>query len=149
MHSFGYSANVANALCRQLGLPLPARLVDNAVFGPGSGPVLLSRIECSASAARLEQCQYELNTLQCGHDRDVGLICNAQPSKAINCVISLPALRDLQSLIHDLLDPCSPVAACGRRAGPLRTPGSVSDAGRVGDGELVPCIWLQLIVMPA
>lgn len=42
---------LAHTVCRQLGLPQPARLIANAIFGRGSGPVWSDGITCERRAA--------------------------------------------------------------------------------------------------
>lgn len=77
--SFG--SETAKVLCRQLGLPLPGRLVGPDAFGPGSGPVLLDSMQCWGSPQEVNDCHYTLNSADCGHETDVGLICNAPPGE--------------------------------------------------------------------
>lgn len=75
---------MCNVICRQLGLPAPGRWVGSGAFGAGSGQVLLDDISCPDSAQTLADCEYYLGSnIKCGdgHAKNVGLICNAPPSK--------------------------------------------------------------------
>ena len=74
-----FDYNVAKTLCRQLRLPLPGRLVGVGAFGAGAGPVLIDSLGCWNSEEKVNECEYTLNKAECGHEGDVGLICNAPP----------------------------------------------------------------------
>jgi len=161
---FGDDDPVAGVLGRQLGLPLPGRLVDAAAFGPGAGPVLLDQIKCDASAQGLNDCQFSLNTAACGHAQDVGLVCSAPPSKWVQpaCCCSIAvckwpagsavAVHALAGAVesrcqHNQLSsdaatrctfptlPCSPAAPCGRHGTEVGPPGTAGGWAAVGIGE--------------
>ena len=47
-----------------------------AHFGPGTGPIVLSNVECEGSEQRLEFCPHGgLGTHTCDHEEDAGVIC--------------------------------------------------------------------------
>ena len=48
-----------------------------AQFGAGSGPVLLSNVECSAEDQRLIDCPASIKDHEsiCGHEKDAGVRC--------------------------------------------------------------------------
>ena len=47
----------------------------SAFFGQGSGPILLDDVACVGNESRLVGCQYTANH-NCGHNEDVGVVCN-------------------------------------------------------------------------
>ena len=50
----------------------------NAVFGPGSGQIILSEVGCTGSERRLMNCPYRgLQIHDCTHSQDAGVTCGA------------------------------------------------------------------------
>ena len=69
-----------SALCSQLGLGGIGRFVDSSTFGPGSGPVLLMLDEMGGCYLpyHIDNCGHAaLGYTRCGHDSDLGLLCQA------------------------------------------------------------------------
>ena len=53
-------------------------VLDNR-FGPGTGPIWMDDVICSATETQLSDCQFSnWNNSDCGHTEDVGVICPIQ-----------------------------------------------------------------------
>ena len=52
---WGFGRRAATVVCRQLGMPLPARAVGGSYWGAGSGPIVLDWVACVGSEANLDQ----------------------------------------------------------------------------------------------
>lgn len=104
----GSQGEVASALCSQLGLPRPGRYVHSSVFGPGSGPVLLSdEIGSCRTPYHIDNCQRPpWSGASCGHDADLGLLCNASLGEAQFCAWR----RSVSASCLDVR--CTPSAGC-------------------------------------
>lgn len=72
---------LGDAVCRQLGLPLPARVLGSAAYGAGTGPVWSDYIDCPQLARGIEECDYNAwgAVRRCKHSGDVAIECGAQP----------------------------------------------------------------------
>ncbi|NP_999762.1 scavenger receptor cysteine-rich protein type 12 precursor [Strongylocentrotus purpuratus] len=67
----------ATVVCRQLGFPSANYAVAHAVFGQGSGEIVLDDVECTGDEVSLIECQHAgLGTNNCGHSEDAGVICS-------------------------------------------------------------------------
>ncbi|WAR31476.1 LG3BP-like protein, partial [Mya arenaria] len=78
-----WDANNNNAIvvCRQLGSTAPGgatavTINDPEYFGKGTGPIWMDDVKCEATEPDLSSCpQKFLNTSDCEHSEDVGVIC--------------------------------------------------------------------------
>jgi hypothetical protein len=75
---FSTSINIAKVACRQLGFTGAISVHMNAYFGPGKGPVLLSKVKCQGSEARLSDCSHAGWNTQGTffRDDDLGVVCS-------------------------------------------------------------------------
>ena len=48
---------------------------SNAVFGRGSGAIVLDNVACNGSEERLINCHYDSHTGDCYHSQDAGVRC--------------------------------------------------------------------------
>ena len=65
-------------MCRQLGFPEAITALRYSAFGEGSGPVLMSDVQCLGTEKTLRQCSYRdwFNShLTAGYDSEAGVIC--------------------------------------------------------------------------
>ena len=82
-HPYYWSKKEADIVCRQLGFPEAITAVRYSAFGEGSGPVLMSGVQCLGTEKTLQQCSYQdwvNSNLRPGYE--VGVICktfNLQP----------------------------------------------------------------------
>jgi hypothetical protein len=70
----------AGVVCRQLGLAhAPEDFMSGLLhYGPGTGPVMLSRVDCDDWDWDILKCQQDaINEHSCGHLQDVGVKCRA------------------------------------------------------------------------
>ncbi|KAL9984310.1 hypothetical protein ACROYT_G006586 [Oculina patagonica] len=66
----------AAVVCRQLGFPGVITALRFSSFGEGSGPVVMSNVECTGTEKTLQQCQYrDWPKSDIYRDREVGVIC--------------------------------------------------------------------------
>ncbi|XP_064604274.1 scavenger receptor cysteine-rich domain superfamily protein-like isoform X1 [Liolophura sinensis] len=63
----------AEVVCRQLGY-CGGKATYRARFGEGTGPILMSYVNCSGSENNLNQCSH-IFPLNCDHSEDAGVIC--------------------------------------------------------------------------
>lgn len=88
----GLDAAVA---CRQLGLPLPARVLPNGQYGTGSGRMWINSVDCLGDERRLEVCAHGLYgnapirrgnaTFKCTHEDAVAIECGFNPPASKPC----------------------------------------------------------------
>lgn len=68
----------ANVVCRQLGFPGADKVASSAYTTAGKGPSHLQQVDCMGTEEKLTDCQgITWNEEDCGHDNDVGVICNS------------------------------------------------------------------------
>uniref|UniRef100_A0AAX7VT86 SRCR domain-containing protein n=1 Tax=Astatotilapia calliptera TaxID=8154 RepID=A0AAX7VT86_ASTCA len=77
-----WDLNDANVVCRQLGYCGTAlSATSSALFGQGSGQILLDDVACSGSESSLTECQHRgFGTHDCNHGEDAGVVCSGHPS---------------------------------------------------------------------
>ncbi|GJQ83467.1 SCRASP1 [Trypoxylus dichotomus] len=69
--------DAGKVICRYLGYPGPARIVKEARFGQGSGPIWLDQVFCHGNETSLEDCiRWDWGVHNCDHSEDVGVICS-------------------------------------------------------------------------
>lgn len=67
----------AQVVCRQLNFSYAVAALSSAVFGPGEGPIWMDNVECNGTESRIGECQRApLDTVNCGHSEDAGVICS-------------------------------------------------------------------------
>ena len=81
----------AAVVCRQLGFPGVISALTQSPFGDGSGPVLMSNVQCNGSENTIQQCQYDdwVESWE-SSNREVGVICKAHdfgPNNNGKCLI--------------------------------------------------------------
>ena len=81
--TFNWDKKEANVVCRQLGFPEAITALPYSEFGEGSGPVVMSDVQCLGTEKTLQQCSYRdwLNSHRTAKF-DAGVICktfNVQP----------------------------------------------------------------------
>uniref|UniRef100_A0A8C5GLM3 Deleted in malignant brain tumors 1 protein-like n=1 Tax=Gouania willdenowi TaxID=441366 RepID=A0A8C5GLM3_GOUWI len=71
----------AQVVCRQLGCGEDVTVLQNAAFGPGTGPIWMSNVYCTGNESSLVECEYlGFRSYRCGHEDDVSLICEGDGS---------------------------------------------------------------------
>ncbi|XP_065814388.1 deleted in malignant brain tumors 1 protein-like isoform X1 [Labrus bergylta] len=67
----------AEVVCRQLNCGTALRAPGSALFGEGTGPILLDNVTCSGSERFLSDCQNNRSqNHDCKHDQDAGVVCS-------------------------------------------------------------------------
>lgn len=85
-HCLGEYDTTASELCRYLGFTW-GRAVGNAMFGRGAGPVWMDNFVCTGEEGRPEDCEHPpFYSAHCGHEYDVGLICDPPPGEPAGSV---------------------------------------------------------------
>ena len=66
----------ARVVCRQLGFRYALKAYRSAHYGQGTGPILLSNVDCSGSESSLLSCKhYGIGEHYCAHSEDNGVRC--------------------------------------------------------------------------
>lgn len=52
-----------------------ALAVPTASYGHSSGPILITRVECSGNEKSILECEHDLHTPYCSHSEDAGVRC--------------------------------------------------------------------------
>jgi len=53
--------------------------LSDSLFAQGTGPIVLSDVQCAGSELNISSCDYSMNTSQCSHNMDAGVRCDAPP----------------------------------------------------------------------
>ena len=78
----GWDTADATVVCRQLGFYSSVRAYGSARYGPGIGPILLSRLLCFGNEASLFECdQLSVGTKNCTHFDDAAVWCHGSRRK--------------------------------------------------------------------
>lgn len=88
--SFAWNLKDASAVCKELGLPGAISEVINAYYGPGTGVVAMTNVDCSNDHFRIQDCNFQSPCSACPHSQDAGVNCH-RPSY-IGCY-SFPNLQ--------------------------------------------------------
>ena len=76
MCGFLWDIDAARVVCRQLGFRYALKAYRSAHYGQGTGPILLSQVECSGSESSLLSCEHNgIGELYCAHSDDAGVRC--------------------------------------------------------------------------
>ena len=66
----------AHVVCRQLGFRYALKAYGSAHYGQGTGPILLSNVDCSGSESSLFSCRHDrVGKHYCHHYEDAGVRC--------------------------------------------------------------------------
>ncbi|XP_029466620.1 deleted in malignant brain tumors 1 protein-like [Rhinatrema bivittatum] len=90
----GWDLTDAQVVCRQLGCGSALSAPGNALYGQGTGSVLLGSVQCTGSEPYLWQCfNSGWATSVCGHARDASVVCSAPGSSPARPLDQPQALR--------------------------------------------------------
>ncbi len=81
----GWDLADAAVVCRELNCGEPVDALGKAHFGPGSGPIWMSKLMCSESDSTLKNCGTEGwgKHNECDHNEDIGVICSGMLKEPI------------------------------------------------------------------
>ena len=72
----GWDTADATVVCRQLGFYSSVYAHRSAAYGPGTGPIWLSRLSCFGNESNLTDCnQLSVKTKNCTHHDDASVHC--------------------------------------------------------------------------
>uniref|UniRef100_A0A3P9AW32 SRCR domain-containing protein n=1 Tax=Maylandia zebra TaxID=106582 RepID=A0A3P9AW32_9CICH len=75
----GWDLEDAEVVCRSLDCGTALSATSSALFGQGSGQILLDDVACSGSESSLTECQHRgFGTHNCGHGEDAGVVCSGE-----------------------------------------------------------------------
>ncbi|XP_062867456.1 scavenger receptor cysteine-rich type 1 protein M130-like [Trichomycterus rosablanca] len=67
----------AQVVCRELQCGVALSTHIPAWFGPGTGSILLNKVECEGNETSLWNCRFKVcEENECGHQEDVGVVCS-------------------------------------------------------------------------
>eukprot|EP00057_Strongylocentrotus_purpuratus_P029544 XP_011684018.1 PREDICTED: deleted in malignant brain tumors 1 protein-like [Strongylocentrotus purpuratus] len=73
---YGWDTMDATVICRSLGYPDAVSSYGSALFGMGSGPILLNDVDCEGDEDNIFYCPYESGDIDyCTHYEDAGAMC--------------------------------------------------------------------------
>ncbi|XP_067164848.1 scavenger receptor cysteine-rich type 1 protein M130-like [Apteryx mantelli] len=73
----GWDMKDAAVVCKQLGCESALQALEYAHFGPGSGPIWLSDLECQGTETALSECKHDdWSKDYCYHAEDAGVVCS-------------------------------------------------------------------------
>ncbi|XP_078612623.1 uncharacterized protein LOC144882595 [Branchiostoma floridae x Branchiostoma japonicum] len=82
-----FGESEARVICRQLGFPDFETFHYGAYYGPGTGPVWLSNLQCNGFETNVEDCSHSgwgMNPPTCTHPHDVSVVCQGSVSTGIS-----------------------------------------------------------------
>ena len=72
----GWDIDDAHVVCRQLGFRYALKAYRRGHYGQGTGPILLSGLDCSGSESSLLSCKHDgIGEHYCAHSEDAGVRC--------------------------------------------------------------------------
>ncbi|KAM7009867.1 scavenger receptor cysteine-rich domain-containing group B protein-like isoform 3-T3 [Tautogolabrus adspersus] len=81
----------ANVVCRQMDCGSARSALQNAAFGPGSGPIWLDNVGCSGNETSITECRHlGFGSHNCHHGEDASVICEDQPESNSTVVPTTP-----------------------------------------------------------
>uniref|UniRef100_A0AAR2LFF2 SRCR domain-containing protein n=1 Tax=Pygocentrus nattereri TaxID=42514 RepID=A0AAR2LFF2_PYGNA len=73
----GWDMRHAAVVCRELGCGEAVDALSDAHFGPGSGPIWMSKVDCGGSESTLKNCRSAgWGKHNCVHSKDAGVVCS-------------------------------------------------------------------------
>ncbi|XP_042559585.1 deleted in malignant brain tumors 1 protein [Clupea harengus] len=73
----GWDPRDAAVVCRELGCGEAIEALKDAYFGPGSGSIWMSDVQCVGSESTLKDCRSQRWVAEnCGHHQDAGVMCS-------------------------------------------------------------------------
>ncbi|XP_041362239.1 scavenger receptor cysteine-rich type 1 protein M130-like isoform X2 [Gigantopelta aegis] len=86
----------ATVICNMLGYSGGGVALGKAVFGQGSGPILLDDVECRGTESSIEDCDFGVwGNHNCDHSEDAGVRCHMHTTKAPTTVTPEPIKIEL------------------------------------------------------
>ena len=78
----GWNYVDATVMCRQLGFYSSVSAYGSARYGPGTGPIWLSRLSCIGNESTLFECDQSSGaTKNCTHSDDASVYCSGNRRK--------------------------------------------------------------------
>ena len=87
----------ATVVCQQLGYGQAVRPEKAAEFGPGTGPIILTDVDCEGHEDDIFDCARSprLGNTKCQHRQDAGVVCQGEcPCKLIGIVWGRSQIRE-------------------------------------------------------
>ncbi|KAL7886989.1 hypothetical protein AOLI_G00047100 [Acnodon oligacanthus] len=93
-----WNSRGGDVVCAQLGCGTAAEVTAKAYkFGPGTGPIHISKLNCTGKESNLWQCSTQKNedSNYCGHKEDAGVVCSGSTT-----ITALPINTTIPSLTN-------------------------------------------------
>ncbi|XP_060086246.1 deleted in malignant brain tumors 1 protein-like [Ylistrum balloti] len=85
--SDGFGVTDAKVVCNALGFPSDSPVVQGSpAFGPGTGDIWLSNVNCNGSEPSLDLCIHgQWGSNSCTHEKDVAIVCRNHGLECYHC----------------------------------------------------------------
>ena len=91
----------ALVVCRMLGFTSASRAITNGRYGPGTGMIWLSNVNCVGSETSLLNCTYSgWGNTGCDHTQDAGVVCSDGELRFVHTPFSPPPPPPLHANSH-------------------------------------------------
>lgn len=87
---YSWDLRAAKVVCRQLGFEWASKTSTSAEYGRGTGKIWIDNVRCTGQERSLTECSHRAwGNNNCGHQNDVGVVCNYTGNKHLSWFASI------------------------------------------------------------